>query len=103
MKIALSLIQMMLAAALAYSCFCRLVHTDLTTIREVRLSIWFQGIAAGIVGGAPLLPLLHPLFRWQPWHTPWTVWCLLLLSAVLMQLVTAKYWRDGVPLEFLED
>jgi hypothetical protein len=91
------------AAALAYSCFCRIVRTDAETHREIRLAIWFQGVAAGFVGGAPILPILNPLIYWKPWTTPWFAWAVLLLSATLMQLVTAKYWRDGVPKSFVGD
>ena len=56
------ILQMLLAAALANSCFCRLVRTDSETIREVRLAIWFEALAAGLVLGAPVMPLLLPDF-----------------------------------------
>ncbi len=106
MKAALLCLQMLAAAALAWSCFCRLVRTDVETIREIRLSVWFEAVAAGLVLAAPVLPLLVPqlngagMWRWQPWTTPWWIWLALLLSATGMQLVTAQYWRHGTPQDF---
>lgn len=98
--------QMAFAAGLAWSCFCRLVRTDARTEREIRWAIWLQGVAAGLVLGAPILPLLvpellgHGHFKWQPWSTPVWVYVVLLISAALMQWTTAKFWRDGPPASF---
>lgn len=97
-------VQLLLAAVLAYSSFCRWVHTDANTYREIRWAIWFEGVAAGMVFGAPFLPKLMPNdVHWQPWTTPSWVWLTLLLAVTLVQLTTAAYWRGGkVPPEFVQ-
>jgi hypothetical protein len=103
---ALMIVQMVFAAGLAWSCFCRLVRSDTETQREIRLAIWLQGVAAGLALGAPVLPLLVPelhgagVIRWLPGHTPMWIYVLVLIAATLMQLVTAKFWRDGPPAAF---
>lgn len=97
-------LQTVAACALLYSCFCRLVRTDETTIREIRLAIWFESVAAGLVIGAPILPLVPEIpTDWAPLTTPMWVWLVLLLAATLVQVVTSKFWRDGVPLDFVKD
>lgn len=93
-------LQMLMAAGLMYSCFCRLVRTDDNTIREVRLAIWFEAVAAGMVMGAPVLPALVPEITWQVGTTPRWIWLALLIAATLVQLATSRYWRDGVPHDF---
>lgn len=96
----LVLVQMICAAALAWSCFCRLVRVDLDTHREIRLTIWFEGLVAGLVFGAPVLPLLVPEISWAPWSTPRWVWLALLVAATLIQLSTSRFWHNGVPDNF---
>lgn len=100
-------VQFVFAAGLFWSCFCRLVKTNAETIREIRLAIWLESVAAALVMGAPILPLVmpaeflgHGLVRWQPWTTPAWVWVVLLVAATLMQLVTAKFWRNAPPPDF---
>lgn len=96
-------LQLVLGAALFYSCFCRLVKTDHKTIREVRWAIWLESVVAGMVVGAPVLPLMVPdflgtgFFRWQPGETPLWVWIELLAASALMQIAASKYWRGGTP------
>jgi drug/metabolite transporter (DMT)-like permease len=97
------LAQTLLAAALAWTCFCRLVKTSHRTLREIRWSIWFLGMAAGMVLGAPVLPLLDAAFAWPPGTTPAEVWLLLLLAIVLVQLATSKHWRGGAPASFTRE
>ena len=95
------ILQMLLAAALAYSCFYRLVLTDSETIREVRIAIWFKALAAGLVLGAPVMPLLLlPDADWEPGTTPAWIWLVLLAAAALVQIVTSRHWRGGVPVDF---
>lgn len=95
------MLQAAFAAALAWSCFCRLVKTDSRTVREILLAIWFEGLAAGFVMLAPVMPLLWPAHcHWPAWSTPTWIWLLLLLAAGLVQIATARYWRDGVPDDF---
>lgn len=102
----LLVLQVVLAAMLAWSCFCRLVKTDHETVREIRLAIWFEAVAAGLVMAAPALPALVPqllgtgLLRWEPGETPTWIWLVLLAAATGMQLVTARYWRHGTPTDF---
>lgn len=93
----LIVLQMVLAAGLFYSCFCRMVRTDDDTIREIRLAIWFEAVAAGLVFGAPFLPLLVNQLDWPAGSTPEWVWVILLLATTLMQFVTSRYWRHQPP------
>lgn len=100
MNTAMVILQMAVASCLAYSCFCRLVRTDADTIREVRLAIWFQAMAAGLVAGAPILPLLVPEITWRPGTTPRWIWLVLLVAGTLVQVVASRYWRKQVPRDF---
>ncbi len=93
-------LQVLAAGSLAWSCFCRLVRTDAETIREVRLAIWFEAMAAGLVMAAPFMPALVPEAQWTTGTTPRWIWLVLLLAATLVQIVTSKYWRHGVPDDF---
>lgn len=103
----LLIVQLVLAAMLMWTCFCRSVKTDRDTHREVRWAILFEGIAAGLVFGAPLMPVLMPPSgnhwapNWPAWSTPLGVWLVLLGAVTLVQLVTAKYWAQGqAPIQF---
>lgn len=89
------LVQFALSAMLMWSCFCRLVKTDADTHREIRWAIAFEGLAAGLVLGAPFLPLLMHEAKWRAWTTPGWVWLTLLLAVTLVQIVTARYWQSG--------
>lgn len=80
-----------LCAALFWSVFCRSVRTDTTTRLNVRLALLLVGLAS-------LLGLGAPLYGW----VPDVVTILMVLSIVCMQLVTATYWRRGVPERFVE-
>ncbi len=99
-------VQSVIAAGLAWSCFCRLAMTDGETHREIRLAIWFQAVTSGLVLFSPVLPALVPElcgsggFQWSAGHTPGWIYALALLSAALMQLSTARFWRYGVPSDF---
>ncbi len=94
--------QMLLGAALAWSCFCRLVRTDADTKREIRWAICFEAGSALLVMGAPVLPILMDNNWWPPLTTPWWTWLALLAAAAAVQVVTATHWRYGVPLSFQE-
>jgi hypothetical protein len=102
----LLVLQFALGCALFYSCFCRLTKTNADTVREIRWAILLEAVAAGLVAGAPLLPLMVPQLhgtsplQWMPWTTPWWIWLVLLLAATLVQLATARYWRFNVPEDF---
>lgn len=93
-------LQVALAGLLAWTCFCRLVKTSARTLREIRWSIWFLGIASGLVLGAPVLPLLDDAFTWPALTTPLGLWLLLLLAMVLVQVATSRHWRARVPRDF---
>ena len=89
-------VQMVLAGSLMWSCFCRLVKTDRDTYREVRWSFVLEGAAAGLVLGAPFLPVLMPNeMRWPAGTTPEWVWLTLLLAVALVQIVTSRHWQHG--------
>lgn len=96
----LLLLQAVLAFALAWTCFCRLVKTSHRTLREIRWAIWFLCIAAGIVLGAPVLPLLDPVFTWPAFTTPAAVWLLLLAAILIVQVATSRHWAKGTPRQF---
>ncbi|MDO9235961.1 MAG: hypothetical protein Q7U28_08015 [Aquabacterium sp.] len=97
----LLLLQAFFALALGWSCFCRMVRTDEHTVREIRLAIWFEGVASGLVLLAPWMPILWPdSFSWRALTTPTWVWLCLLLAAALVQIATARHWRHGVPADF---
>lgn len=104
--IVLVIVQKAFALALMYACFCRVVKTNAETIREIRWAIWLEGVAAGLVFGAPVLPELVYQFRgtgtffWQPGHTPVWIYVLLLIAAALVQFSTARFWRYGPPCDF---
>lgn len=89
-------IQLLLAAAVLWASFCRLVHTSSETAREIRWAFFFEFVAAGFVLGAPVLPVLMPdLSLWKPWTTPRWVWTALLGSMCVSNLATARYWLTG--------
>jgi len=96
------LLQAFLSAVLFYSCFCRMVNTDDTTIREVRLVIWFQGVCAAIVFFAPYLPIVEPHASWPPLTTPLWAWLMLLSGSAGLKISTARYWALGVPRPFIK-
>lgn len=94
-------VQLALALAMAYSCFCRLWKTDKDTCREVRWAFVFEGLCAGLVACAPFLPVLMPHeMQWQAGTTPTGVWLTFALSVWLVQLVDARYWHAGCPAAF---
>lgn len=103
-------VQVAMAMVLAWSCLCRATKMNGDTRREVRWSMAFEATAVGLVGGAPILPALMPRdtqaiasyfgTSWPVGHTPAGIWALFLLSILVVQLVTAKYWRAGVPAVF---
>lgn len=97
----LLIMQLGMALTIGWSCLCRVSKMDGDTRREVRWAMVFQAFAAGVLLGAPFLPVLMPLdFSYPALTTPDAVWVLLLVSIVVVQLVTAKYWREGVPQVF---
>lgn len=79
-----------LALALLYTCFCRAIKTDENTAGPVLFAFWLLGVAATVAIFAPLA------WDWRP-----DVVSLSLLGSILvLQIVTALYWRDGIPPQF---
>lgn len=79
-----------LCMALFYSVFCRAVRSSKHVRLDVRVAFFALGLVACIGMAAPLVWGLVPsLFG-----------LLLLGSVVIVQLVTAHHWRDGVPDRF---
>lgn len=76
-----------LCVAVFVTCFDRLVKTDQTTIRPIRVAIWFMGMAAIVSAFAP------PCWGYSP---QWPA-VLVLLAILVVQVTTAVYWRHGVP------
>lgn len=93
-------VQAVLAGALMWSCFCRLIRTNSSTLSAIRWAIWFMFVAAGLVLAAPVMPLLDALCNWPPFTTPLWVWLVLLLAIVIVQIVTRRHWRDSVPASY---
>jgi hypothetical protein len=78
-----------LCLALLWSVFCRLVRTNARTLFHVRLSIWLLGLAS-------LVGMAAPLYGWMPDYV-----VLLMTAACLnMQIVAARHWKQGVPVNF---
>ncbi len=76
-----------LCIAVFVTCFDRLVKTDRSTIRPIRVAIWFMAVASSIGAFAP------PCWGYSP---QWPA--VLILAAVLViQITTAVYWQHGVP------
>jgi len=74
-------------AVIAYSGFCRLVYVDLSTQFFIRLAVYVLTVAATAALSGVLL------WGYEP---GWPAVSLALAVAVL-QLATARFWRDGVP------
>ncbi len=100
----LTLIQMVLCTAIAWTCFCRLVLMDGSTINSILWAFWLKACTALLLAGAPLLPVLAPNeCNWPAGTTP--LWCYVafLVGSLAVQVATAAHWRGGVPLDFLKD
>lgn len=79
------------AIALFWSCFCRSSHTHKgNTLRAVRWAFTLLGLVSMVC------IVLPPLYGYEPDGVD-----VMLLSAMAVtQLVTAHYWRAGVPEPF---
>lgn len=90
--LALTLAHEALSLALFYSVFCRAVRMDCRARRDVRLVFWLLGIAAIAAIAAPI----------QPGWRPDGLTLILLAAFALVQIVTARYWCNGVPSRFIK-
>lgn len=89
-------INAMACAALFYTCFCRIVRTDTQTEVAVRLAFCVLASAAAACGLAPF-GVLAPCL---PAQVPTIAQIFITLAIVLVQALTARFWRDGVPVHF---
>lgn len=92
----LIIINAALCGALFYTCFCRIVRTDSTTVTPVRLAFCLLASASAACMVSPL-GWLEPLL---PRHEPHVSQLVLAGSMFVVQALTARYWRDGVPCHF---
>ena len=83
-----------LAGALFYTCFCRAIHMDdERTSYGVLFAFWVLGVASVVMIAAPVVS------QWRP-NVPTLV---LMLAIIIVQYVTSRYWRAGVPQPFKVD
>jgi hypothetical protein len=88
--------QLVLAAGILWASFCRLVHTDDGTAREIRWAFWFQFVASGFVLGAPLMPWLMPEYAsWRIGSTPRWVFVAFVGSVFVTEAATSRFWLSG--------
>lgn len=85
-----------LCGAIFWTCFCRLVRTDHNTHMPVRVAFMVLAGTVLAVGVAP--------FGWVapclPAHAPGVPQLALEAAMFMVQGLTARYWRDGVPCHF---
>lgn len=89
-------INFVLSGALWWTCFCRVVRTDTQTHMAVRVAFCLLAAVAVACAVAPfgvLAPLLPP-------DEPAVMQLVLLAGMVIVQGLTAKFWKDGVPAHF---
>ena len=83
-------INTVLCAMLFYTCFCRLVRTNRETHSSIRAAFVLLATAAAWC-------LFEPLSNGV---SPHASQLLIEGAMVVVQALTAKYWRDGVPEHF---
>jgi len=80
-----------LGLALIFSCLCRAKHmTDRTTLTAIRY-------ATTALAGAGFVLIISALAR-----PDWVLGALIMLASasLSMQIVSARYWRRGLPAQF---
>lgn len=81
-----------LAVLLFLTCFARAVHTSsATTQPAILFSLWLLGVASIAMFAAPIVI--------RGWY-PDLVSVLFLAAVVIMQVVTSRLWREGLPRQF---
>lgn len=85
-----------LSGALWWTCFCRVVRTDTQTHMAVRSAFCLLAAAAVSSALAPF-GVLAPMV---PAAEPGLMQLVLLAAMVIVQGLTAKFWKDGVPSHF---
>lgn len=95
----MEVLNLALAAALFWTCFCRQARSTMHTTRaEIRWAFWLLSVAALCVG---LSPWGYSI--WPDIFAPRAVTFVdlsLLASVLYVQAVTARYWRRGPPAQF---
>lgn len=80
----------LLCLVLIFTVFCRAVRMDSTVRIDVRLAFFLLGAVACLGMPAPWV-----------WGFQASAFSLFLLGGIaLVQIVTSRYWRRGVPLSF---
>lgn len=98
---ALHVLNLVLAVALFWTCFCRQAHSSPRTRVEIRRAFWLLSTAALIVGVSPWGHLLWPdLF--EPRSVDLSD-ISLLAATLYVQTTTARFWRRGPPKQFTQD
>ena len=85
-----------LAGALWWTCFCRVVRTDTQTHMAVRVAFCLLAAVAAACAIAPFGVFAPAL----PADEPSVMQLVLLAAMVIVQTLTAKFWKDGVPAHF---
>ena len=88
-----ALLFVMACAVLAYTGFCRLVHTDLRTVFCIRGVFWLLTMAAVICAMQVIVWGYRP-----DWPSTLLACC---MAAV--QVAASILWRDGVPPDYQSD
>ena len=90
----LTFIHGVLSLALLYSQFCRSVKTDCNTRPGILAAFY-------LLTGAAILSLFAPLVL--PGWRPSLETIALLFAITVVQAVTSRFWRSGVPGSFVND
>lgn len=91
MSHAMLLVHEALSGALFYTCFCRAVLMNgRSTAFAVRMAFYLLGLSSVVLLAAPVV---------SAWQTNLPT-CLLVFAIVVLQGVTARYWRAGSPDHF---
>jgi len=86
------LLHEILCALLLWTVFCRSVQCSRKVITDVRVAFWLLGLIACI---GMVWPLVHPFVP--------DLFNLCIIAAItVVQFVTARHWRQGVPKYFLK-
>lgn len=79
-----------LCVALFYTCFCRLVRMDKNTHTSIRLAFCVLLATTVLCGALPFYTTFSPTLSDLPMPA----------AMLLVQALTARYWKDGVPSHF---
>lgn len=79
-----------ICAALFYTCFCRLVRTNGDTHTSIRLAFVVLASASAWCLAVPL----------KSGEAPTGAQLIIEAAMAIVQALTARYWRDGVPVHF---